>query len=118
MPVDPITAAAAGPDWNISLGESGGLDGPTAVDDSALVEGPSSTGGGEGFGDLLANQIDGLQGLQDEAAVQSQALATGTAEDASTVVMAVERAQLAMQLAAQLRDKSVESFQEIFRTQV
>jgi flagellar hook-basal body complex protein FliE len=32
--------------------------------------------------------------------------------------MAVEKAQLSMQLAANLRDKSVESFQEIFRTQV
>jgi flagellar hook-basal body complex protein FliE len=32
--------------------------------------------------------------------------------------MAVEKARLSMQLAASLRDKGVESFQEIFRTQV
>ena len=67
---------------------------------------------------MLTNQLENLQGLQTDAAAQSQALATGTAEDASQVVMAVEKARLSMQLAASLRDKGVESFQEIFRTQV
>ena len=67
---------------------------------------------------MLAGQIENLQGLQSDAAGQSRALATGQAQDISEVVMSVERAQLSMQLAASLRDKGVESFQEIFRTQV
>jgi flagellar hook-basal body complex protein FliE len=110
MPIEAISAGGISPlevggtDWQISLPESPG--------DAAPVE------GSKGFGGMLADQIQGLQGLQTEAATQSQALATGQAEDASQVVMAVERAQLSMQLAAQLRDKSVESFQEVFRTQV
>ena len=101
MPLEAITAV--GPEWNISLGE-----GPTSA--------PAADGAG--FGDMLAGQVDNLQSLQNEAATQSQALATGQAADASEVVMAVERAQLSMQLAATVRDKSVEAFQEIFRTQV
>ena len=32
--------------------------------------------------------------------------------------MAVEKAQLSMHLGATLRDKSVEAFQDVFRTQV
>ena len=115
MPVDAI--AAVGPEWNIAMPESpgvGGIDGATGVDG---VDGGSGAGG-KGFGGMLADQITNLQGMQSDAAAQSQALAAGTAEDASTVVMAVEKAQLSMQLAANLRDKSVESFQEIFRTQV
>jgi flagellar hook-basal body complex protein FliE len=103
MPVEAITAV--GPEWNISLPETGEAAGAAPVE-------------GNGFGDMIAGQIDNLQGLQTEAAAQSQALATGTAQDASEVVMAVERAQLSMQLAANLRDKSVEAFQEVFRTQV
>ena len=103
MPVDAITAV--GPEWQIAL--------PSESADAA-----APAAGGEGFGAMLADQIGGLQQVQNEAATQSQALATGSAEDASQVVMAVERAQLAMQLAATLRDKSVEAFQEIFRTQV
>jgi flagellar hook-basal body complex protein FliE len=106
MPVDAITAV--GPEWQIAMPEA------TPVDGAA----PASGDAGGGFGGLLADQIGGLRDLQTEAATQSQALATGQAEDASQVVMAVERAQLSMQLAAQLRDKSVEAFHEIFRTQV
>ena|SRR5687767_6118350 len=109
MPVDAIaTMGVSGPEWNIAI-----PDAPAGLDGAAPVDGESS-----GFGGMLTKQIEGLQGLQTDAAAQSQALATGTAEDASQVVMAVEKARLSMQLAATLRDKGVESFQEIFRTQV
>ena len=103
MPVDAITAV--GPEWQIALPDGG-----------ADAAAPAASG--KGFGAMLADQIGGLQQLQADAATQGQALATGTAQDASQVVMSVERAQLAMQLAATLRDKSVDAFQEIFRTQV
>jgi flagellar hook-basal body complex protein FliE len=108
MPVDAITAV--GPEWQIAMPEATPVDGAGRVG--------SGSGDGGGFGDMLAGRIDDLSGLQTEAAAQSQALATGQAQDASEVVMAVERAQLSMQLAAQLRDKSIEAFHEIFRTQV
>jgi len=105
MPLDAI--AAVGPEWDIAIPEA-----PVAVD---APEGATET---KGFGGMLSEQVSNLADLQNEAATQSQALAAGTAEDASQVVMAVERAQLSMQLAAQLRDKGLEAFQEIFRTQV
>ena len=107
-PVDPITAmGVTGPEWNIAI-----PDAPAGVDGAAPVDGEGS------FGGMLGKQLEALQNLQTDAAAQSTALATGTAEDASQVVMAVEKARLSMQLAASLRDKGVESFQEIFRTQV
>ena len=117
MPIEAISGMGAGSagvggiadEWQIAI--------PEAPGDVAAVDGGEAAGGST-FGGMLADKLGGLQDLQTEAATQSQALATGTAEDASQVVMAVERAQLSMQLAAQLRDKSVESFQEIFRTQV
>ena len=46
------------------------------------------------------------------------ALANGTATDPTTAVMAVERAQLSMQLASQLRTKGVEAINDVFHTQV
>jgi flagellar hook-basal body complex protein FliE len=118
MPIDAISAAeVGGPEWTIAMPEAPGLDpaGEAAAPDAPQA---AQAADGAGFGDLLAEQIGNLQALQEEAAVQSQALATGQAEDISQVVVAVERAQLAMQLAAQLRDRGVEAFQEIFRTQV
>ncbi len=109
MPVEAIAAngfGVTGPEWNIGIPEAPAADGVAPVD------------GDGGFGGMLGKQLSNLEGLQTDAAQQSAALATGQAEDASQVVMAVEKARLSMQLAASLRDKGIESFQEIFRTQV
>jgi flagellar hook-basal body complex protein FliE len=97
-PIDP-SFLTTGAEWQISPVE------PTQ---------PAQQAGGGGFGSLLK----GLSDTQTEAAAQSQALATGQASDPTSVVMAVERAQLAMQLAGQIRTKAVEAAQDIFHTQV
>ena len=55
---------------------------------------------------------------QSQAATASQSLVDGTATDPSAVVMQVERAQLAMQLASQIRTKATEAYTDIFHTQV
>lgn len=106
-PIDP-SFAVSGADWQIAPVES-----PPSVQDGAA----GATSGG-GFGDMLGGAIQSLGKTQDEAASASQALATGQASDPTSVVMAVERAQLAMQLAGQIRTKAVEAAQEIFHTQV
>ncbi|MBW3608634.1 MAG: flagellar hook-basal body complex protein FliE [Actinobacteria bacterium] len=103
MPVDP-TMLVGGPEWAV-----GGV--PAGVGEAAQP--PSSD-----FGSMLGQQIGKLSELQTEAADAGRALATGTATDANAAVMAVERARLSMQLAAQIRTKSVESLQDILRTQI
>jgi flagellar hook-basal body complex protein FliE len=102
MPIDP-SFAISGPEFRID-----GIAGPG---DAAPTE-------GVGFGDLLGKSLESLSVSQQEAADAAQALATGQAEDPTAVVMAVERAQLAMQLASQIRTKAVEAAQDIFHTQV
>lgn len=106
MPIDP-TMAVRGGEWSVSLGDTG-VPG---------AGGAASKPGGSGFGGLLASQIGALEKLQTDAATGAQALAAGNA-DPTHVVMAVEKARLSMQLASQIRTKSVEAFQEIFHTQV
>ena len=101
MPIDP-SFAVSGPEWSV-----------------APVE-PSqpASGTGSDFGDMLGKSLQSLADGQNEAAGAAQALATGQASDPTAVVMAVERAQLAMQLASQIRTKAVEAAQDVFRTQV
>ena len=103
MPIDP-TFAVTGPEFRID-GLGGAAETTQAPD-------------GVGFGDLLGKSLESLASSQQEAADAAQALATGQAEDPTAVVMAVERAQLAMQLASQIRTKAVEAAQDIFHTQV
>jgi flagellar hook-basal body complex protein FliE len=90
------------------------LDGEWSVGSIDAPEGPSAArplGG-------VATQLEKLGELQSEGAAASRALATGQAADPESVVMAVERARLSMQLASQLRNKAVEAFTDIFHTQV
>ena len=107
MPIDP-TFAINGAEWQID--SVGSVDGPGA--------GSAAPASGSGFGGMLANQIGQLDSLQTDAATASQQLATGQATDPSQTVMSIERAQLAMQLASQIRTKGVEALQDVFHTQV
>jgi flagellar hook-basal body complex protein FliE len=102
-PIDP-SFAVSGAEWQITPPQA--------------TEAPAQTGEGSGFGSMLTNSLSSLAQTQTDAASASQALATGQASDPTAVVMAVERAQLAMQLAGQIRTKAVEAAQDIFHTQV
>jgi flagellar hook-basal body complex protein FliE len=105
IPIDP-SFAVSGAEWQIA-----------PVDTSTAAQDPGAASGSS-FSDMLAGSVQSLNKTQDVAADASQALATGQANDPTAVVMAVERAQLAMQLAGQIRNKAVEAAQEIFHTQV
>ena len=107
MPID-AAFAVTGPEWSMAVMETPGTAGTVP---EAAPEGPR-------FGSVLTDAIGGLTRKQEEAAGAAQALASGTATDPTAVVMAVERAQLSMQLATQIRTKAVESIQDIFHTQV
>ncbi len=112
LPIDPsISAIGGGSEW--SVGGVGGLG------SDASVQGVSgSTSGSNGFGGMLSNAISSLENTQTDAAKASQSLVDGTASDPTQVVMSVERARLAMQLASQIRSKAVEAYTDIFHTQV
>jgi flagellar hook-basal body complex protein FliE len=105
MPVPPIdpSFSVAGPEWGV-----GGV-GPLQ---------PAQPANGQGFGGMLSNAISSLQQTQTDAASASQSLVAGTATDPTQVVMAVERARLAMQMASQIRTKAVEAFTDVFHTQI
>ena len=100
-PIDP-SFAVSGPEWQIGPVQ------PTAPAQSS----------GSGFSAMLGQSLQSLANTQDQAATASQQLASGQASDPTQVVMAVERAQLAMQLAGQLRTKGVEALNDILHTQV
>jgi flagellar hook-basal body complex protein FliE len=112
MAVNPTSALATGARDMTATGAEWRIGGIESVGEA------TGEGGGQSFGDMVASSLGSLTTQQQEAAGHAQALATGQAEDVSSVVMAVERARLSMQLASQLRQRGVEAYQEIFRTTV
>ena len=103
MAIDP-SFVLSGPEWQVG-GAAGAGDGAAGT--------PSG-----GFGAVLGKALGSVASDQQDAAQASRALATGQASDPTAVVMAVERAQLSMQLASQIRTKAVEAAQDLFHTQV
>ena len=104
--MDPIMAIAKGPEFRIDgLGES-----PSS--------GKAAAGSGNAFGGALTESLGKLDEMHLSADMQAQELATGKTDDVASVVSAVERASLAMQLAVQVRNKAVESYHELFRMPV
>ena len=70
------------------------------------------------FRDILAAQIGNLEALHHRADNLTLALAMGEEVDMSEVVIAVEKADLALAFAIQLRNKVLESYQEVMRMPV
>ena len=71
-----------------------------------------------GFVDLLRQQLDEVVGLQNQAEQLQQALAAGQITDINAVVLAVQRADLALNFALELRNKVIDAYQELSRMQV
>ncbi len=111
MTVPPVLPAGVDPsEWSIAP-----VQGLSAQDSTTNATSPTDGGG---FGNVLSNAIDSLQQSQDTAATAAQGIATGTVTDPQQAIVDVENAQLAMQLASQIRDKTVESVQGLFQMQV
>lgn len=80
--------------------------------------GPAAAPAGGSFGSQLADAMQSLVDSQNEATKAASDLATGQASDITAVAMSIERASLSLQLATQVRNKTVEAYQDLFRMQV
>lgn len=77
----------------------------------AEVDGPSSA-------DTLAQSLDKVNSMQKEADVAIQDFVAGDTRNIHETMIAVGKADLAFRLTMQVRNKIVEAYQEVMRTQV
>ncbi|MBP3230927.1 flagellar hook-basal body complex protein FliE [Anaerovibrio sp.] len=70
------------------------------------------------FGEYLGDALGKVNALEKEAERMDAALAAGQVEDISQVIVAGEKADIAMQVTLQVRNRVVEAYQEIMRMQV
>lgn len=81
----------------------------------AATEGSAPTAGSvlSGFGDALKAQLNSINHLQNQASEAQQTYATGGDIELHNVMLAMEKADLSLQLAMQIRNKAVAAYQEI-----
>ena len=70
------------------------------------------------FGEYVKDSLKKANELELEAERLNAALAAGRIEDISQVVVASQKAEIALQLTLQLRNRATAAYQEIMRMQV
>lgn len=88
------------------------------VQDIARATGSPKTEAGSGFGDLVANGMQQVSQLESTADSAIQDIATGGPTTIEDVMIATSQAQLGVEMLAKVRDRALESYQEIMRMQL
>jgi len=104
--IPPVSAGAS------SINSTIATQRPSAADSAA------STQRGNDFGDSIGSALDNLQASQTKADGLAQDAATGKLKNIEEYLIAASDAQLSTQLTVAVRNKAVESFNEIMRMQI
>lgn len=74
--------------------------------------------GGGAFGRLLSESIGRVEGMQREAERAVEDLTIGRQQDVHAVMIAVEKAGIALELALQIRNKLLNAYETLMRQQI
>ncbi|WP_235910661.1 flagellar hook-basal body complex protein FliE [Heliobacterium mobile] len=73
---------------------------------------------GQSFSAMLKDAVQGVNTAQNEADKMAAEFAAGRSTDVHTVMLATEKANIAMQFTIQVRNQAMEAYREIMRMQV
>lgn len=94
--------------------ESASLDNKTIKAENAS----SSKDAGPSFADTLKEAVNNVNQLSLDADRKAQELSTGKTDDIAGVMMAAEKADIALRAMVQVRNKIIDAYQEIMKMQV
>lgn len=97
-----------------------GVDQGAGIGDGMRSLGEPGAGEGErvSFGSILGNLVGEASQLEHTASVKSEQVARGTLDDLHGTMIAVKEAEISMKLVGSVRNKLIDAFQEIWRTNV
>ena len=90
---------------------------PAATDATRAVGATGAPGAGT-FGNLLGDLVSEVNGKRMAAAEATQGVLTGQSVSLHQAVIAMEEASISFQLMVEVRNKLLESYQELMRMQV
>ncbi len=88
---------------------------------TAELKSPKNSGtsaAGDSFADSLKKAVNTVDALQKDADIKMQDLATGKSQNIHETMIAAEKADIALKLMVQVRNKIIDAYQEIMRMQV
>lgn len=93
--------------------ESASLDNKIKAEPAA-----SAKDAGPSFADTLKEAVNNVNQLSLDADRKAQELSTGKTDDIAGVMMAAEKADIALRAMVQVRNKIIDAYQEIMKMQV
>ncbi|NNE70613.1 MAG: flagellar hook-basal body complex protein FliE [Rhodothermales bacterium] len=104
----------------MSIGELQRLRGPLGPDTGLSLPRPRETGVGNPgeFGDMLKNAIDRVDDVQKHADGEITSWVAGEQENLHEVMISMNHAQLSFQLMTEVRNRLLDTYQELMRMQV
>ncbi|MGZ3689967.1 MAG: flagellar hook-basal body complex protein FliE [Pseudobdellovibrio sp.] len=94
--------------------QTGNLDNKSVKIEST----PDSKTAGPSFADTLKEAVNNVNELHLDADRKAQELATGKTDDVAGVMIATEKADIALRAMVQVRNKIIDAYQEIMKMQV
>jgi flagellar hook-basal body complex protein FliE len=102
----------------MSVAGVGGIPSIPTLPSITTIKGPETQDAAASFGQMITNGLDNLQQTQATADSLAQQAATGELTDLHDYMIASTQASLATELTVAVRNRAVESFQEIMRMQI
>lgn len=101
------------------LSQNQNITGTQSAGSSSSISGSSSTNStNPSFGDTLKEAVQNVSDLQNGADQVANKLATGEPVEIHQAMLAMQKASMALQFTVQVRNKVLDAYQEIMRTQV
>ncbi|MBC7466306.1 MAG: flagellar hook-basal body complex protein FliE [Bdellovibrio sp.] len=94
--------------------ESANLDKNLKLDPTSNT----TAGGGVSFADTLKEAVNNVNQIHLDADKKAQELATGRTDDIAGVMIATEKADIALRVMVQVRNKIIDAYQDIMKMQV
>lgn len=79
---------------------------------------PTEKSGGSDFADVLKESLEEVNDLQEKGQKAMSDLATGQVKDLHQAAIAIDKAELSMKLMLEVRNKAINAYKEILRTQI
>lgn len=102
----------------LKTGQSMGSRIDGSFSSQGLMQAPKSSEPAVSFADTLTQAIGKVNTLHQESDKGMQNLATGKSENIADVMIAAEKADIALKVMVQVRNKIIDAYQEMMRMQV
>ena len=94
------------------------VSGLSTADLLGKANGKASATGGEAFADALKQSLNDVNEMQVAGEKAMSDLATGQVKDLHQAALAIDKAEISMKLMLEVRNKALNAYKEISRTQL